>query len=287
MKKKYEESNIQAIAEAIREKTGTENTYDTSEMASGVGEVFEVGKKAGIDETKLATWNAITAYGARVYYARAFYEGDYTDFVFPKPIKVTGSAGRMFYNYRGTKLPRKEDIDLSGADVSYTSTDDLYSVHNIFGWASKVTFVPDYGIPAAARYYLNYNNCSRLVEIEKIRSKETTTWYLPFQGCKALTTLTIEGVIGTDFEIKDSPLSPASFKNIIKHLKDYKGTDKDDVYTLTFNGFAWDVFANSGFDDDDYAWIESKYNVPKDEFISLGVGWQDIVLGLGWNLVFA
>ena len=56
MKKKYEEANIQAIAEAIREKTGTENTYDTSEMASGVGEVFE----AGIFEGKKISYETIT-----------------------------------------------------------------------------------------------------------------------------------------------------------------------------------------------------------------------------------
>ena len=42
--KKYEEADIQAIATAIREKTGTDKLYDTSEMASGVNEVYEAGK---------------------------------------------------------------------------------------------------------------------------------------------------------------------------------------------------------------------------------------------------
>lgn len=42
-KKLYEESNIAAIAAKIREKTGTETTYTTAEMPSGVEEVFEAG----------------------------------------------------------------------------------------------------------------------------------------------------------------------------------------------------------------------------------------------------
>lgn len=42
-KKLYEESNIAAIADKIREKTGTETTYTTEEMPSGVEEVYEAG----------------------------------------------------------------------------------------------------------------------------------------------------------------------------------------------------------------------------------------------------
>lgn len=36
-KKLYEESDIQGIADAIREKNGTTNTYKVSEMASAIG----------------------------------------------------------------------------------------------------------------------------------------------------------------------------------------------------------------------------------------------------------
>lgn len=55
-KKKYEEANIQAIGTAIREKTGTDKTYKTKDMASGVGEVFE----AGIFEGKKISYETIT-----------------------------------------------------------------------------------------------------------------------------------------------------------------------------------------------------------------------------------
>lgn len=52
-KKVYEESKIAAIGAKIREKTGGETTYKTSQMPSGIDEVYEVGKKSMIDESKL------------------------------------------------------------------------------------------------------------------------------------------------------------------------------------------------------------------------------------------
>lgn len=47
MKKLYEEENIRAIAEKIREKTGSDNTYNTSEMPDGVEEVYSTGYNDG------------------------------------------------------------------------------------------------------------------------------------------------------------------------------------------------------------------------------------------------
>ncbi len=46
-KKVYEETNIAAIAEKIREKTGGDETYTTKEMPSGIDAVYEAGKGAG------------------------------------------------------------------------------------------------------------------------------------------------------------------------------------------------------------------------------------------------
>ena len=283
MKKKYEESNIQAIAEAIREKTGTDSTYNTSEMASGIGEVFEAGKKAECEE-----WESRVHGTNRAFYIMYFSSTDWKGYEFKKTLKplefYTYSIGRMFYNYGGTEFPR--NIDLSGATQNSLRTiDSNATAVQLFTWSTKVLVVPDYKLPPLSLYG-SFNYLRSCHTIEKIRIDESC---VPptFLDCNCLENVTFEGTIaGGDLTFASSPLSPASFKNIIKHLKDYKGTDKDNVYTLTFNGFAWDVFANSGFNDDDYAWIESKYNVPKDEFISLGVGWRDIVLGLGWNLVF-
>ncbi len=49
-KKAYEESNIANIAVAVREKTGSNQTYKTSEMPSGVNEVYEKGCVDGYND---------------------------------------------------------------------------------------------------------------------------------------------------------------------------------------------------------------------------------------------
>lgn len=51
-KKLYEESNISAIAESIRAKTGTDTKYKTSEMPGGVSEVYESGRQDVISKSK-------------------------------------------------------------------------------------------------------------------------------------------------------------------------------------------------------------------------------------------
>ena len=49
-KKAYEESNIANIAVAIREKTGGNQTYKTSEMPSGINEIYEKGCVDGYND---------------------------------------------------------------------------------------------------------------------------------------------------------------------------------------------------------------------------------------------
>jgi hypothetical protein len=52
-KKVYEEANIKAIADKIREKSDSNSTYKTSEMPSGIDEVYEAGRNSMIDESKI------------------------------------------------------------------------------------------------------------------------------------------------------------------------------------------------------------------------------------------
>ena len=52
-KKVYEEAHIKAIADKMREKTGGDATYKTSEMPLGIESVYEAGKKSMVDESKI------------------------------------------------------------------------------------------------------------------------------------------------------------------------------------------------------------------------------------------
>jgi len=52
-KKVYEEKKIKAIADKIREKTGENATYKTSQMPDGIENVFTAGQNSMIDESKI------------------------------------------------------------------------------------------------------------------------------------------------------------------------------------------------------------------------------------------
>lgn len=280
MKKKYEESNIQAIAEAIREKTGTDNTYDTSEMASGVGEVFEAGKQAECEE-----WESRVHGNNRSTYTAYFSQTDWEGYEFKKTLKpsnfVLFSLGRIFYNYAGTELPR--NIDLSGATQNSIRTPDAGVTQiQLFTWSSKVLVVPDYKLPPLSLYE-SFNRLQSCHTIEKIRIDESC---VPptFLGCDSLVNVTFEGTIaGGDLTFASSPLSVASLKNIVKHLKNY--SSEGHLYTLTVKASAWEALMAAGLDEEDKAWLLGLMPYLEDD-IEI-VKWTDVVDFLCWNIVLA
>lgn len=77
-----------------------------------------------------------------------------------------------------------------------------------------------------------FNNAKRLVTIRKLIVTDKITFTNTFDNCVALENITIEGVIGNNFNISDSPLTVESLMSIIEHLKDYSG-ESGTTHTLT------------------------------------------------------
>jgi hypothetical protein len=87
-KKLYEESRIAAIAEKIREKTGTDETYTTAEMPSGVEAVYEAGAASGGVVIDPATIIEKTATGEKNVALN-----DVSEIPHKVEVTVTGNAG--------------------------------------------------------------------------------------------------------------------------------------------------------------------------------------------------
>lgn len=279
-KKKYEEANIEAIADTIREKTGTENTYKVSEMAEGVGEVFEVGKQAEYD----AFWDALTANKIKTTFTRAFQETDFGGKRFPDGVTIE-NCNLMFYNYKGIELP--SNIDLSTVTQYYLDYQggESLATTRIFAWATKLKKIYDLKLGAPIEYWGTFEYCRQLETIEmSIKTREETKFSSVFTECHKLVDITFEGVIGKSLDIHWSPLSPASLKSIIKHLKHCYGTADEFKYTLTVKASAWNALEAEGLTDDDYRWIRDTFGgnpTLVDSWSTLMGGW------LGWNLVLA
>lgn len=264
-KKLYEESNIQAIADAIREKTGTDTKYNTSEMIQGINDVeYAIG---------LSHWKAITRDGKRTEWRGAdgytpFMYTDYSGVKFPKPIAMTGSVDRTFRLYKGKIMPRKQDIDMSGV----TSVNSTFSY--IYSISGGGVIIPDYGIPAMDLYTSTYNNAQSVKTIELIRSHKDTTFTTTFNSCNTLEDVRFEGVIGTNISFPNSPLTVDSLKDIILHLYDYS-VEAPYIYTVTFKASAFAVLDDEGLT---ASWID------KDGTPGLCT-WEEYIDNIGWNLV--
>lgn len=236
--KAYEENDIAAIASTIREKTGTDKKYAVSRMAEGVDEVYEKGKF----DTELALWKAITVNGSRNTWDYAFAYADYSDIEFPKPIVMSGKLIRTFRMYAGKKLPRKQDIDLSGVTSQEAPFSYIYGADSLGNWR-RVT-IPDYGLPALDSLDLYFSNAQCVETIELVRCHKNTSFNSTFTRCDILKEIRFDGVIGQSISFLHSPLSMESVQDIIIHLKDYsdksanptltlKDTVKDELQALT------------------------------------------------------
>ena len=276
--KLYEETDIQAIAEAIREKTGTDTKYDVSEMAAGVNEVYEAGQS--VAENSIP-WDIVQDYGNRTHYTYAFY-GWGSEYIRPKykisfirPANSTTIC--MFMDCKKLKIVEKEYFDFSQYTPSAAAgTQGHYAT---FRNCQSLEYVEDLGMQAGG-YYQTWAGCSLLHTVEIMRCAEDTVYNDPFAQDRALVNLTIEGIIGTSFPVKQSPLSAESQKSIIKHLKNYAGTSKEYSYTLTLKATAFTTLENSGFTEDDISWLtENGMTYTED------LTWADVIDNLKWNLV--
>ena len=279
-KKKYEEANIEAIADTIREKTGTEKTYKTKDMAEGVGEVFEAGKRAEYD----MFWDAVTHNWTRTDYRWGLrWKCQYIRP--PRKIIPTGSQGicYMFCDNPDLLKIEKAYFDFSKKSIP-NQTAGYYGNQRVFANCRNLVEIEDIGMQAAY-YDGTFYDCLNLEKIEIIRSQEDTLYNNEAFGyCSKLKDLVVEGVIGTNFNIRYSPLSIASLKSIIKHLNHYYGTADEFKYTLTVKASAWEALEAAGFTDEDYQWVIDNWNSPPASYDS----WETLMGGwLGWNLVLA
>jgi hypothetical protein len=231
-----------AIADNIRDKTGTAEPLTLDDMASGVNEVYN----AGIDEGTLNFINLLTNNGTRSGYIRFFSGTDFSDYTFPETL-YPRSIGRMFYDYRGTKIPK--GLDCGNAHTGGGSEGD--SVVALCGYSTELVEFPDINIPAMGYWYQAFYGCSKLEKIEKMRLAKTpvatTMFNGTFQNCTSLKSVTFEGEIQCNINFAQSPLTIECMKHTIMHLKDYSAdTDNKGKYTLTLKDSCKTLMAEQG-----------------------------------------
>lgn len=179
----YQQEKFKEIADAIREKTGTEEKILPTDFASMQQEVFDAGKKAEYD----AFWDVFQQNGNLSNYNHAFYRW-FDECYKPKyPIKTT-----LFTN--GFAYSKIEDT-LVDIEISENYQGNL--LNKLFDQATKLKTIRKLVLPSKIT---TYTNC--------------------FANCTALENLTVEGEICGSFDLHWSPLSKESVESVVSALSD-------------------------------------------------------------------
>lgn len=166
-------------------------------------EVYEAGKQAEREEYI----NRLNANGARTNYSSAFLSQDWTGYEFKEgEVVPTRSVNQMFYDYRGTTLPKGIRCEFEESLIPL-----INSRHSqLYNYAQNLVEVYDINLPVVQDLYSMFTNCYKLKKIEIVRVMETTIIGNAFGRCDSLEDITIEGVIGENFDIRYSPLTRES-----------------------------------------------------------------------------
>lgn len=268
------------ISEQTRNKLTTIAENEQKVYDNGVAD----GKQAEYD----AFWDGFLENGERKVFTMAFANWG-CEYIRPnRKIIFTyidvDRAYSVFQRCKKLKEIKKEYFDFS----QYTPKPDLSTGgwYYTFNNCRALEYFEDLGCQAGGYYYTWAYGIS-LHTVEVMRCCEEGVYAQPFNNCSKLVNLTIEGVIGTSFPIQYSPLSVASLKSIVKHLKNYLGTSSEYAYTLTVKASAWEALVSAGCTDEDFAWIEETFGISKSLWEEFGFTWTDIVGYLRWNLVLA
>lgn len=233
-KKVYEESKISAIADAIREKTGGDETYTTSQIPYGINEVYKAGQNTGFD----TMWGAIQQNGARHIYDY-FFDSFNPDLFYPKYDIVLASqkadaspCGDAVFKDFGKNQAKTIDLTQRLTECGVTLNTRASKRFTYFMLGAYFSRVPTIDMTNCVGSYMAFYN-ARFTIIDKLIISETTGFSTnTFQYCSWLNEISeIEGVIGVSIAFQNSPLNAATINRIIACLKDYSSIGG--TYTLT------------------------------------------------------
>lgn len=259
MKVLVEEKSLQDIANSIRAKNGTEETYKPSEMAGAI-DAIEAG---GGDSFYDAFWDSYQDYGNRTNYGTTtmnglFSNGGWNDTTFkPKyDIKPTQAYGL----FRSSSIT---DLTKCGVEIDFSNCTDIRTCFNL----SSIVHIGTIDCRKCSYIVTLFYGSKKLEKIDKLIFGTKATQYNDMFGqCISLTDITVEGAVLATISLSVSPLTAESAKSFINCLKNYAGTDKEYSYTISFSPTTWG-----------YLDAEGETASPN------GNSWRQYINDLGWN----
>ena len=218
----YQQEKFKEIADKIREKTGITDKIKPSEFAGLQDDVFEAGKQA---ENK-RFWDLYQEEGYKQNYSNAFSGPSWTIELFKPRYDIKPTVAYMVFRASGLEGDLVEIAERLGIVIDFSSCTNLqFTFLN-----SKLTRIGTVGGKFTTNLEQTFREAEMLHTIDKLILKKENKIIRTFEGCTALENITIEGTIGTSFDIHWSPLSKASIESIVSAL-----SDTVTEQTVTFN----------------------------------------------------
>jgi hypothetical protein len=260
-----DDKHYKNIANTIREKTGSEDTYTSADMASGVNEVYEAGKQKEWSDF----WDIVQKNGTRTDYDMCFYQKNYSGSIWtddsfkPKYSMYPTSLNRTFYGANIT------DFAKVFSDRGLVFDTSNCKICNMTFSQSKISRVGVLNLENATDIVdiFAYNNFIESIELMVLSEKITANWNSPFIGCIRLKEIRFGGVIPKSIKFPSSPLSVDSMKSIITHLKNFAGTADEFLNSLTLTSACKTLLEAEGATSPN------------------GNLWTEYVADLGWTLL--
>lgn len=268
--------NTKAAIKEVANQHGAEITDDTpfSEYGGKIDAVCKAAFDNGAEKEWSDFWDVFQDYGNRSNYRYAFSFSTAWNAATIKPKyditpRVGGSGDGMYYmfNNNRSEFDLAEVLKNCGVKLDTSKCNQFFYAF----YQCNITHIPEIDTRTASTLARAFGDNSTLHTIDKIILKDDGSQNLANMAdkCNALENITFEGTIGTSLNLQWSPLSVASMKNIIAHLKNYIGTENESVNTLYFSDECW---ANLNADPDSQD-IVTQYG-----------SWEDYVQSVyGWT----
>lgn len=208
------DSDLSAIGEAIRAKTGKEELLKLEEMPEEIGEVFEAGKKAEYD----AFWDAYQDNGTKQDYRYAFAGEGWNLNTFNPKYSIDDyiiSGASMFCYTRNLDIDLVEFLKERNIVIKFMPFNDI---NYCFSY-SKITRIGEISLLETNSAQVDCFGNSEVKTIDLIRIKENTDLDYMFRRATKLENILFEGVIGNNINLQwCERLTKNTITNIIETL---------------------------------------------------------------------
>ena len=269
---------LTGIADAIRSKLGAADKVKAQDFAGKVNEVYN----KGVINQRKNFWNTLTSNGTRTNYNSAFMQVQWNKHSFQPTVCIKPvQAGSMFSNANGGGINAlgpdifvDDYIAQFGGSFDWSECTNYNNTFQSCSWFKKIKVLDFRKVTAQS----GTNNMTAWCDIKQVGVMKfaedgstpiSNTMFYGWDVFGSLGTTSIEGTIGYSINLSSCPnMTVETMKQIITHLANYLGTDKEVTCKITMPSARWEAleadtspYEDGLTDNENLTWTEYVQNL--------------------------